>query len=68
MLPKAVTVLSQSNVQSLQVLQPADQQWYNVEPIEGAFVINTGDVMQVWSNDGYKAPLHRVKAQLNDAR
>jgi len=66
----AVTVLSQGplQVQSLQVLQPADGLWYDVEPIEGAYTINTGDIMQVWSNDLYKAPLHRVKAQLTDER
>jgi isopenicillin N synthase-like dioxygenase len=61
----AVTVLTQSMVRSLQVYQPSNDQWYDVEPIEGAFVINTGDIMQVWSNDVYKAPLHRVKAQEN---
>ena len=60
----AVTVLTQSLVQSLQVYQPHDDKWYDVEPIDGAFVINTGDIMQVWSNDKYRAPLHRVKAQL----
>ena len=31
-------------------------------PIDGAFVINTGDMMQVWSNDEYRAPIHRVLA------
>ena len=64
----AVTVLTQSLVQSLQVYQPHDEKWYDVEPIEGAYVINTGDVMQVWSNDKYKAPLHRVKTQLTMER
>ena len=61
----AVTVLTQGPymVQSLQVYQPEDGLWYEVEPIEDAFIINTGDVMQVWSNDQYKAPEHRVKAQ-----
>jgi isopenicillin N synthase-like dioxygenase len=59
----AVTVLHQTQVQSLQVLQPRDGRWYDVEPQPGAFVINTGDIMQVWSNDRYVAPVHRVKAQ-----
>ena len=66
----AVTVLSQGPymVQSLQVLKPDDGVWYDVEPIEGAFTINTGDIMQVWSNDLYRAPLHRVKAQPDKVR
>ena len=62
----AVTVLTQSPVKSLQVYQPKDDTWYDVEPIENSFVINTGDIMQVWSNGVYKAPIHRVKAR-NDA-
>ena len=31
-----------------QVYQPEDESWYDVEPIEGAFTINTGDIMQAW--------------------
>ena len=34
-------------MQSLQVFQPDDGKWYDVAPLEHAFVINTGDVMQV---------------------
>lgn len=47
----AVTVLTQTDVCSLQVLQPDDGKWYDVEPEPGCFVINTGDIMQVWSNN-----------------
>jgi len=57
----AVTVLSQSAVQSLQVEH--DGEWHDVPPVAGTFVINTGDVMQVWSNGLYRAPVHRVIAQ-----
>ena len=28
----------------------------------GSIIINIGDVVQVWSNDRYRAPLHRVLA------
>ena len=59
----AVTILHQTSVQSLQVYRPQDDKWHDVQPMPGAFVINTGDIMQVWSNDEYVAPLHRVKAQ-----
>ena len=44
----AVTVLHQTQVRSLQVLQPRDGQWYDVEPRPGAFVINTGDIMRAY--------------------
>ena len=56
----AVTVLLQDDVSGLEVFK--DGVWHVVQPIEGAFVINIGDMMQVWSNDEYRAPLHRVAA------
>ncbi|MEO5493329.1 MAG: 2OG-Fe(II) oxygenase family protein [Sphingomonas sp.] len=56
----AVTVLLQDGVSGLQVYR--DGAWYGVSPIDGAFVINIGDMVQVWSNDLYRAPLHRVRA------
>jgi len=56
----ALTVLLQDDVGGLQVFK--DGYWHNVAPIDGAMVINTGDMMQVWSNDWYQAPIHRVLA------
>lgn len=56
----AVTVLLQDNVGGLQVFK--DGLWHNVQPVDGAFVINIGDMVQVWSNDEYRAALHRVAA------
>ena len=54
----ALTVLLQDEVGGLQVY--ARDKWWDVEPIQGSLVINTADMMQVWSNDRYRAPLHRV--------
>lgn len=56
----ALTVLLQDEVSGLQVHR--DGYWYDVPTIPGALVINTGDMMQVWSNDSYHAPVHRVRA------
>jgi len=56
----ALTVLLQDDVGGLQVFN--NGYWHNVEPLPGAFVINTGDMMQVWSNDIYRAAMHRVLA------
>ncbi len=56
----ALTVLLQDDVGGLQVFK--DDFWHNVEPLHDAFVINTGDMMQVWSNDIYRAAVHRVLA------
>ncbi len=36
--------------------------WHTVDAERGSIIINIGDVVQVWSNDRYKAPLHRVLA------
>ena len=55
-----LTVLLQDGVSGLQVYR--DGLWHNVDPIPGAFTINIGDMVQIWSNDLYKAPPHRVLA------
>ena len=56
----ALTVLLQDSIAGLQVHH--DGAWHNIEPITGAFTINIGDMVQVWSNDIYRAPVHRVLA------
>lgn len=42
--------------------------WHAVPPMPDALIINLGDVIQVWSNDRYKSPVHRVRAQSNATR
>lgn len=54
----ALTILLQDEVGGLQVASGGE--WIDVKPTPGALVVNTGDMMQVWSNDRYKAALHRV--------
>jgi len=61
----ALTVLRQGDVESLQVYTGSkedngDGQWQTVPSIPGALTINTGDMLQVWSNSLYKAAEHRV--------
>ena len=62
----ALTILLQDSIGGLQVHK--DGNWYDVQPIEGSFVINIGDMMQVWSNDTYKAAIHRVQAMTTSKR
>ena len=62
----ALTVLLQDSIGGLQVFNKGA--WYDVPPVAGAFVINTGDMMQVWSNDRYQAAIHRVRAMESDDR
>jgi isopenicillin N synthase-like dioxygenase len=52
-----LTVLLQ-DAPGLQVFR--DNQWHLVEPRRDALVVNIGDIVQVWSNDVYRAALHRV--------
>ena len=54
----ALTLLLQDDVGGLQV--KVEDSWVGVTPTEEAIVVNTGDMMQVWSNDRYQAALHRV--------
>ncbi len=56
----ALTVLLQDDVGGLQVYR--EGYWHDIPPVAGAFVINIGDMMQVWSNDIYHAAIHRVLA------
>lgn len=62
----AVTVLLQDDQPGLQVLREGI--WQTVTPVPGALTINIGDVIQVWSNDRYPAPLHRVTAHASRDR
>ena len=55
----ALTILLQDQVGGLQV--SANDEWFDVEPVVGALVINVGDMMQIWSNARYRAALHRVR-------
>ena len=42
--------------------------WHLVEPRRDALVVNIGDIVQVWSNDRYKAALHRGLASADAER
>lgn len=54
----ALTLVTQTDVGGLQVR--TGNGWIDVEPIPRALVVNVGDMMQVWSNDRYRSPIHRV--------
>jgi len=53
-----LTLLLQDEQPGLEVFRR--DRWHLVEPRRDALVINIGDIVQVWSNDRYRAALHRV--------
>ncbi|XXG49214.1 hypothetical protein AAC387_Pa02g3457 [Persea americana] len=56
----ALTVLAQDDVGGLEVKRKADGEWVRVKPIPNSYIINVGDIIQVWSNDKYVSVEHRV--------
>ncbi|KAI3716076.1 hypothetical protein L6452_23141 [Arctium lappa] len=57
----ALTILAQDDVGGLEVKRKTDGEWIFVNPTSNAFIINVGDIIQVWSNDTYESVEHRVR-------
>lgn len=66
----ALTVLlhREGDPASLQVFSRDLKKFIRVKPLSNSFIINIGDVIQVWSNDLYKSPVHRVLANASKVR
>jgi isopenicillin N synthase-like dioxygenase len=54
-----LTVLCQDDVGGLEV-QAKSGEWVTAHPIEGTFVVNVGDLLTRWTNDGFASTPHRV--------
>jgi isopenicillin N synthase-like dioxygenase len=57
--PGVLTLLLQDMTGGLQA-QAVDGSWVDIEPTPGTIVVNLADAMQVWTNDRYRAAVHRV--------
>ncbi len=57
--PGVVTLLLQDDTGGLQTQSRAGE-WIDVDPIPGTVVVNLADSVQVWTNDRYRAAVHRV--------
>ncbi|XP_076926074.1 protein LATERAL BRANCHING OXIDOREDUCTASE 1-like [Bidens hawaiensis] len=64
----ALTILAQDDVGGLEVKRKSDRKWIFVKPTPNAFIINVGDVIQVWSNDAYESVEHRVRVNSTKER
>lgn len=62
-----VTVLWADQVAGLQVLG-TDSRWHDVAPIDGALLINLGDLTARITNDRWMSTLHRVKPPIVNGR
>ena len=56
----ALTILAQSETPGLQIREGSH--WKTVPSVEKELIVNTGDLLQIWSNDQFPAPVHRVLA------
>ncbi|KAG6526243.1 feruloyl CoA ortho-hydroxylase 2-like [Zingiber officinale] len=56
----ALTILAQDDVGGLDVRRQSDGEWVRVKPVPNSFIVNVGDLVQVWSNDRYESAEHRV--------
>jgi isopenicillin N synthase-like dioxygenase len=52
--------LLQGTAPGLEALNGAGR-WIDVPPLDGAFVVNIGDMLEVWTNGAFTATSHRVR-------
>jgi isopenicillin N synthase-like dioxygenase len=62
-----MTFLAQSEVPGLQVRMP-DGAWIDVPYAPGSFAVNSGDMMQRWTNHRFKSTPHRALPPLDRPR
>ena len=59
-----LTLLMQDGNKGLQILNkeagPRESEWFDVEPLAGAYVVNAGDILERWTGGEYKSAQHRV--------
>ncbi|KAI1736808.1 Clavaminate synthase-like protein [Xylaria scruposa] len=55
-----ITLLLQGDVAGLEVWDDEAKDWYPAPPVEGAYVVNMGNLFEQWTNDKYISNVHRV--------
>ncbi|MEO0495581.1 MAG: 2OG-Fe(II) oxygenase family protein [Actinomycetota bacterium] len=55
-----LTVLYQDGTGGLEVYEREHDRWTSVPVVPGSFVVNVGDLMQLWTNDRWRSAKHRV--------
>ncbi|GAA5858874.1 hypothetical protein JCM8547_007138 [Rhodosporidiobolus lusitaniae] len=54
-----ITLLATSGAPGLELFTPSSQ-WLPIEPNPGAFVVNVGDILSLYTGGEYRSSLHRV--------
>ena len=62
-----LTVLWADRVPGLQILD-REGHWHDVQPAEGALLVNLGDAMARWTNDRWMSTIHRVDPPVVDGQ
>jgi len=65
--PGVLTLLLQDQTGGLQT-ESREEGWIDVPPRPGTIVVNLGDSLQVWTNDQYRAAVHRVSPMTSSDR
>lgn len=53
-----ITLLLQGDIPGLEVWDAEAEDWYPAPPVEGAYVVNLGNLFEQWSNDKYISNVH----------
>ncbi|MBT4670818.1 MAG: isopenicillin N synthase family oxygenase [Rhodospirillaceae bacterium] len=62
-----MTLLPQADVDGLEVMKP-DGSWFRPPRMEGEILVNTGQFLERWSNERFRASPHRVIPPLDRER
>jgi len=65
--PGLITLLLQDQTGGLQA-RSREHGWIDVPPDQHAVIVNLGDALQAWSNDEYRAAVHRVVPMMDRSR
>ncbi|KAF2205453.1 Clavaminate synthase-like protein [Delitschia confertaspora ATCC 74209] len=56
----AITLLLQDGNPGLEVLDQNTDTWVPIEPNRNSYVVNVGDMLEMWSGGRFKSSMHRV--------
>lgn len=52
---------------ALKVLSKGGESWIDANPIEGAYVVNVGDMLMNWTNGLFKSTVHKGRLRFGES-